>query len=231
MPRSFAISTVFVLGVASPGVMSADAAQASRYRWPGDLIGRTESLAALQTLEIALLSRDSATLTLDDWCAAHTIAPPGTKVVADRDRAVVKAPTAEQRRLLGVGAEEPIRYRRVRLRCGDVVMSEADNWYVPSRLTPQMNAALESTDTPFGRVVQPLRFHRQTLSARLLWSPLPVGWDSGTPMPAATAVLDMAKHVIENQALLVTAAGVPFSQVVETYTDGVLDFAPPSRVK
>lgn len=231
MPSSFAISTVLVLGAALPGVMSAVGAQATRYPWPGDLIGRTQSLAALQSLEIALLSRDSATLTLDAWCAAHTIAPAGTKVVADRDRAVVKAPTAEQRRLLGVGADEPIRYRRVRLRCGDVVMSEADNWYVPSRLTPQMNAALESTDIPFGRVVQPLRFHRQTLSARLLWSPLPVGWDSGTQMPITTAVLDVAKHVIENQALLVSAAGVPFSQVVETYTDGVLNFAPPSRMK
>jgi hypothetical protein len=29
---------------------------------------------------------------------------------------------------LGVGTEEPVKYRHVRLRCGTHVLSEADNW-------------------------------------------------------------------------------------------------------
>jgi hypothetical protein len=29
---------------------------------------------------------------------------------------------------------------------------EADNWYVPSRLTPDINKTLDMTDTPFGIV-------------------------------------------------------------------------------
>ena len=37
----------------------------------------------------------------------------------------------------GIGPDEPVAYRHVRLRCGDHVLSEADNWYVPSRLTPE----------------------------------------------------------------------------------------------
>ncbi len=212
----------------SAGSPSADAIAAPSHAWPGDTLGRTQSLAALQSLEIILLTRDSATLALDAWCADHHIGAPGSKIIADRDRTITKTPTADQRRRLGVTDDEPIRYRRVRLRCGAHVLSEADNWYVPSRLTPQMNAALDASDTPFGRVVQPLHFRRQTLSARLLWSPLPTGWDTGAPIGRGSPTLDIAPYVIENRALLVTAAGTPFSEVVETYTRDVLDFAPPA---
>lgn len=217
--------------VASATLATASAATIAplTHRWPGDLAGRLASLATLQSLEIELLTRDSATVTLDDWCARHRIAAPGSRIVADRESGTRKEPTPEQRRLLGVSAQEPVEYRRVRLRCGTHILSEADNWYVPSRLTPQMNAALAGTNTPFGRVVAPLRFHRQTLAARLLWAPLPAGWDSGTALPAADAPLDIPEHVIENQALLVTSAGVPISIVTETYTRGVLDFPPPTR--
>ena len=49
-------------------------------------------------------------------------------------------------------------------------MSEADNWYVPARLTPEMNAFLDTTDTPFGKAVRPLQPYRKTLEAKLLWS-------------------------------------------------------------
>ncbi len=46
--------------------------------------------------------------------------------------------------------------------CGGHVLSEADNWYVPARLTPQMNRALDTSDTPFGAAVKALDFHRAT---------------------------------------------------------------------
>ncbi|MHB8286839.1 MAG: hypothetical protein ACYDD1_19475 [Caulobacteraceae bacterium] len=217
-----ALVITLISAVSSPVV-----AGAIRHTWPGDVAGRAESLAALQSLEIDLLTQDSATLTLDDWCARHHIDAPGSKIVADRVYAIIKIPTADQRRLLGVTDQEPIRYRRVRLRCGGHVLSEADNWYVQSRLTPQMNAELDSSDTAFGRVVHALGFRRQTLSARLLWSPLPPGWDTGAPISGGSAALDIPEHVIENRALLLTAGGTPFSEVIETYTSNVLDFAPP----
>lgn len=207
----------------------ADADGAARHVWAGDVTSRLEMLASLQSLQIELLTRDSATLTLDDWCERHHIDAPGSKIVAQRDTTVVKPATAEQRRLLGVSDDEPIRYRRVRLRCGIHTLSEADNWYVPSRLTPRMNAELDSGTAAFGRVVQALRFRRQTLSAKLLWSPLPSGWDSGTAAASASATMRIPRYVIENRALLVTSSGAPFSEVIESYTSDVLDFAPPSR--
>jgi len=162
-------------------------ASPARTAWPDAPIARLEILAELQTLNADLLSHDSATLTLDRWCSHHHLAD-GAKIVADRVRGQDKAPPAAVREQLHAGADQPIAYRRVRLRCGEHILSEADNWYVPSRLTPDMNRTLETSDTAFGRVVQPLRFQRHTVAAKLLWSPLPEGWDSGgAPLPPAFA--------------------------------------------
>lgn len=80
----------------------------------------------------------------------------------------------------------PIQYRRVQLFCGDKLLSEADNWYAPSRLMPEMNRQLNETDAPFGRVIKDLDFHQETHSATLLWSPLPDGWEVA-PVPASEA--------------------------------------------
>lgn len=195
--------------------------------WKDGYTTRLEALALLQSLNSDLLSHDSATLTLDRWCGTHRLAEPA-KIVAERMRDVEKAPTPDQRELLGVSATEPIRYRRVRLKCGSRVLSEADNWYVPSRLKPDMNQALDSSDIAFGRAVQALQFRRRTLSAELLWSPLPEGWEMGAPLRMkAGKPLEVPPYVIQHKAVLTLPDGTAISEVVETYTSEVLGFAEP----
>jgi hypothetical protein len=81
--------------------------------------------------------------------------------------------------------------------CGTHLLSEADNWYRPSQLTPEMNAELDTTDTPFGTAVRPLSFHRKTLGANATA-------DQHTPLQV--------------KALLLTKSEVPFSLVVENYS-------------
>jgi chorismate-pyruvate lyase len=195
--------------------------------WPDTFISRVEAVALLQTLNGNLLSHDSATLTLERWCDVHRLASPAHIVavrVADRE----KPASPEQRRELGVTPEEPIRYRRVRLLCGTVVLSEADNWYVPGRLTAEMNKLLDSSDVPFGKVVQALHFRRRTLSSTLLWAPLPEGWEmNAIPRSDASALLTIPSEVLQHRALLTLPDGTPFSEVVETYTAGVLAFQVP----
>jgi hypothetical protein len=179
-------------------------------------------LAELQTLNAQLLSHPSATLTLEQWCGAHHLAPVA-KIVAQRVHGAGKPLPDGARALLGIGPDEPVRYRRVALSCGDVVLSDADNWYVPSRLTPEMNRQLDASDVPFGKVVQPLHFRRQTLSADLLWSPLPEGWDSGTALPPTSGQpLAIPDHVLQHRAVLYTGDNQPFSLVIESYTRQVL---------
>ena len=115
----------------------------------------------------------------------------------------------EIRALLKAGSDEPIRYRRVKLTCGTHVLSEADNWYVPARLTPQMNADLDTSNTPFGVAVKALNFHRATLDVQSVKA---------------------GKTILRVRALLLTPAMQPFSLVVENYT-AELKGPPPGEPK
>ena len=199
-----------------------------KFSWTDGFTSRLEALALIETLNSELLSHDSATLTLDRWCEDHHLASPA-RIVAERVHGVDKIPTAQQRENLGVTAAEPIRYRRVRLSCGGHVLSEADNWYVPSRLTPEMNNVLDTSDTAFGRAVHALNFHRRTISAKLLWSPLPQNWEMHTG-PRATSnatVLVIPHQVLQHTAVLSLPDGKPISEVVETYTEEILNFPQP----
>lgn len=193
--------------------------------WPGSFVARVEALALLQTLNAELLTNSSATLTLENWCDIHHLATPA-KIIAERVMDVEKPASAEQRLELAVTPTEPLRYRRVKLLCGTVVLSEADNWYVPARLTPDMNRLLDTTNTPFGKAVQALHFLRHTLSSKLLWLPLPEGWEMNA-RAKDTPFLTIPPYVLEHRAVLTLADGTPFSEVVETYTANVLGFSAP----
>jgi chorismate-pyruvate lyase len=185
-------------------------------------LARFEAALLLQTLNAELLGHDSATLVLERWCSVHRLASPA-RIVAERVAGVYKAPTPEQRQALRVAAQDEVRYRRVRLVCGGVVLSEADNWYVPRRLTPAMNQRLDTTDTPFGLAVRPLHFQRHTVAAQLLWSVLPPQWEMRPTLDIdAARELCLPAQVLQHRALLTLPDGTPFSEVVETYTRNVL---------
>ena len=221
------IRTVTMVMMLSVCVLPVAAVESSS-RWPDTALGRTQALAELQTLNAQLLSHPSATMTLEHWCAAHHLAAPAT-IVAHRLKGADQPLPEGARAQLRIGPDEPVRYRRVQLVCGAVVLSDADNWYVPRRLTPAMNTQLETSDAPFGKVVQPLHFRRQTLAADLLWSPLPEGWDSGAARPAASKKpLDIPEHVLQHRALLYREDNQPFNLVIESYTANVLT-PPPTR--
>jgi hypothetical protein len=202
-----------------------DATSGQSQNWSGSFVARVEALALLETLNAELLSNSSATLTLEHWCDSHHLASP-PRIVAVRVPDVDKPVSPEQRQELHVTPTEPVRYRRVRLKCGSIVLSEADNWYVPSRLTPEMNKLLDTTDTPFGKAVQPLHFRRHTLSAKVLWHPLPDGWELNAASINA-AVVPMPATLLEHRAILTLADGTPFSEVAEFYTANVLGFQVP----
>ncbi len=184
---------IAIVGLANPAIAAAPSLDASR--------------ALIARLETDLLSHDSATETLQRWCAARHLADPA-KIVAERVLGHDKPADPEVRRRLHAAPGEPVRYRRVALACGTHVLSNADNWYRPGRLSAAMNDELDTTDHPFGLVVKPLGFHRVTLDSKLLVPP------RASAIPA---------DVIRNAAVLETADGEPFSLVVETYTAQVLD--------
>ena len=197
-------------------------------RWPDTYVARLEALALIQTLNADILASRSATQSLENWCRDHRLADE-PRIVARAVTGVSKPPDAEQRQRLEVTDRDDVKYRRVQLRCGSHVLSEADNWYVPGRLTAEMNRLLETTDTPFGTVVRSLEPYRRTFAVRLLWAPLPDGWErepaKATGGSGRTLVIPDA--LFEHRAVLYDRSGRPFSEVSEIYQRDVLAFSPP----
>jgi hypothetical protein len=196
--------------------------------WPDSFVGRLEVFALIERLNGELLASRSATATLEAWCAEHRMAAPA-RVSAFLARNVDKTPTQADRSALELGPGEQFRYRHVRLACGVHVLSEADNWYVPSRLTPDMNRQLETTDIPFGRAVQALHPVRQTLSVERLWSPLPQDWDQfsqgASDRNALKGGLAIPPYLFRHHAILFDGQRRPIALVVESYTGETLHYS------
>jgi chorismate-pyruvate lyase len=223
--RSAVLSAVLCFAAVLP------AAARQRPEWRDTFESRVEVLALLQTLNSEILAASSATRILEAWCGEHRMAD-DPKIVARRVPGVRKEPSAEQLQRLDVRDASEVQYRRVELRCGAHLFSEADNWYVPSRLTPEMNALLTTTDTPFGKAVQPLHPYRRTIAVTMLWTPLPRGWEQQRRprfRSRPRRMLVVPKEVFQHRAVLYTADHLPFSEVVETYQSGLLAFPAPRR--
>ena len=91
--------------------------------------------ALMQALNDELLASRSATQTLRrpaGWTSRHLHRG---RMVARLLTNVDKPAVAEQRERLHLASTDVVKFRHVRLQCGSRVLSEADNWYVPGRLT------------------------------------------------------------------------------------------------
>lgn len=176
---------------------------------PGSSVA--EARIRLRRFNAALLASNSATITLERWSAGS-----GAPVLARRKAAPEKPPTPAQRERLQIAADEPVIYRCVELACGGRILSEAENWYVPRRLTADILATLDHSDLPFGRAVTALAPRRETFLVEALW-PSP---DGGAPTPVPWRVL---RHA----ALVRDVDGRAFSEVNEVYTREILAFGPP----
>ena len=154
----------------------------------------------LNAFEANLTAHDSATEALRLWCAARGLARDPV-ITAQFVRGSDQPPPAGLHTLLEVTSDEPLGYRHVRLSCAGAVLSEAHNWYVPARLTPEMNRALAQTDTPFGKVAAALHFTREPQSA--------------VPGPNHSCPGGV---ISTHRALLRLPDGRPLAMVVECYT-------------
>ncbi|MBL1255271.1 hypothetical protein [Methylocystis sp. Sn-Cys] len=217
---------IFLRSMALAAALLVSPVAGAEQRWPEGFLSRVEVLALIQTLNASLLASRSATMTLERWCADHKMALE-PKIVATRVSGADKPPSDETRQRLRVDLSEPVKYRRVQLSCGAHVLSDADNWYVPGRLSQDMNRTLETTDTPFGKAVAPLQPFRRTIDMKMRWSPLPEGWELA-PQSAQSeeGALPLPRDIFEHTAVLYGQDQKPFSEVHETYTSGILDFPP-----
>ena len=197
--------------------------------WQDDFQSRLEAYAIMQMLNIELLGSPSATRTLEKWCQTHQLAAVAS-IVAQPILGDNKPTSQEQMQRLEVTGPEQLKYRKVRLYCGDQLLSEADNWYVPGRLTGEMNRLLETTQTPFGEAVAPLEPYRQTISVKMLWSPLPEGWETENPVHGEKnrkQPLTIPDALFEHRAVVYGKDRKPIAEVHEVYQRQIL--AAPKR--
>lgn len=165
------------------------------------ITGCSADTTVMHQFRQTLASHDSATVALEQWCGRRGIADPAHVEALAQDDADRFPASPAIRSVLGIGADIVVHVRHVRLTCGTSVLSDARNWYVPARLTPEMNRTLDTTRTPFGKVVAPLGLHRQ---------PLPGGGASPAICPAGT--------IHHETAVLRRDDGIAYSLVSECYT-------------
>lgn len=156
--------------------------------------------SSLEAFEQVLSDHDSATLALEAWCAMRGFAQPARVTAQLVEGEDLPAP-ADIAATLKLTEDETATLRHVRLSCGARVLSEAWNWYVPERLTPEMNQVLRSSDVPFGKAVAALRFRRK---------PLAVIAGPAANCPAGT--------ISTHRAMLFLPDGRPLAHLVECYT-------------
>jgi chorismate-pyruvate lyase len=191
---------------------------------PSPATRQAQAFALLQTLNARLLASHSATSTLEEWCVGHASA--GDAVIRARRVAGVDKPASvEQRERLEVARRERVVYRRVELACGERVLSEAENWYVPGRLTAEIRKVLAKSDTPFGRAVMDLNPVRDTFAVEVFWRPEDAP-GAGFDQPDAERAIPW--RLFQHRALVYGENRRPFSEVNETYTREILAFGPPA---
>lgn len=180
--------------------------------------GLDHALDLLRMLNARLLASHSATSTLEQWRRERPSAG-NSAIRARRVGGVDRPASATQRERLEVAPRERVVYRRVELACGERVLCEAENWYVPSRLTAEIREILANSDTPFGRAVTELNPVRETFAVEIFWRPE----DAGAAPPEA----DIPWRLFQHRALVYGPGRAPFAEVNETYTNEILAFGPP----
>ena len=126
----------------------------------------TENWARYEALVAALLQTGSATETLATWSRRRGW---DDAIVAHKLEADMRPAPARIAALLDIGEGETVGYRKVALASGERVLSRADNWFTPGRLSSGVNAGLDASQTPFGRLVGRMSPSRQVISADRLW--------------------------------------------------------------
>jgi hypothetical protein len=167
------------------------------------MTARSPIPALIQDLSMRLIAGATATETLLAWCDEHGLSE-GPITVEIRQRFAPAIVPDDVLPALKLDPGEGISYRHVQLMRGSLPLAAAENWFVPQRLTADMNEALIGTIVPFGRVVAPLHPFRRTLAAHL---------------PSHSEI------ILLHQAVILSNTGTALAFVKESYSSDLVSFA------
>ena len=163
----------------------------------------SDTAALVWALNTRLIAGATATETLLAWCDEHGLSE-GPITVEIRQRFAPALVPDEVLPALEPGPGDGIHYRQVRLMRGSLPLAAAENWFVPQRLTADMNEALNRTNVPFGHVIAPLQPLRRTLAVN--------------PQPHAEIIL-------VHSAVILSRLGTALALVKESYFSDLVAFA------
>lgn len=154
-----------------------------------------------------LSAREKALLVTDGTVTQLLEAFAGERITVKKlDQRLVKGGPPS----LAVGEDEPVMSRRILLRGDRRAYLHAESWLVPSRLPPNMQEAMQNTDTPIGELWKAARLEtfREILEVRRETNPEVSGLLGGAGMLLA-------------RSYLVNTAGRPISLVIERFPAGL----------
>jgi hypothetical protein len=169
-----------------------------------------------------LIAGAMATETLLAWCEEHGLSQ-GPITVECQQRLALSAVPDEVRATLGPAAHEAVHYRQVRLMRGSLALATAENWFVPQRLTADMNETLNQTEIPFGTVIAPLRPFRRTLAAHL--QPLAADPAEDLLRARGSAHQPRPEIILEHIAVILSGSRTALAFVKESFFSELVSFA------
>jgi hypothetical protein len=182
----------------------------------------SDTEALIWALSTRLIASATATDTLLAWCEEYGLSH-GPITVVIRQRFAPAVVPGEVMAALGLAASEAVHYRQVRLMRGSLALAAAENWFVPERLTAEMNGALNQTDIPFGTVIAPLQPVRRTLVANA-W-PLVDEPVEDPPWFSGSAHHPFPEIILEHKAMILTGSGTSLALVNEFFFADLVSFA------
>jgi len=178
----------------------------------------------IQELSTCLINGSTATGTLQAWCEEHHLSKGPISIIC-RHHAPASRIDDDILDQLEARPREPIWYRRVQLVRGSLPLSEAENWFVPQRLPPEIAEVLATTDVPFGQAIAPLKPFRRTLSVRV--PALRPGCSAEQLSGMCRIERRLPAVVLEHEAVVLGKIGTPLAVVREHYRAELVSFARP----
>ena len=162
----------------------------------------------IERLNDLLLRSPSITQTLQEWCDEHD--PPAARITLERLLDSTLRP-ADDVTIDALWPRQPekIHARSVWLLRRGNPICKVDSWFIPDRLSPEIFAALKSTNVTFGSAVRALKPIRRTLSAQIL--------QSGTKTEPWKQIMAPLTVILEHKAVISDSDGFPLCVAHEHY--------------
>lgn len=170
------------------------------------------TVVRVRNLSYHLLRAPTATEALEAWCEEYDLST-GSITAMKRVDSSPRYIDEEALDDLWLQPNEWLEPRRVLLVRGGLPLCEADNWFVPQRLPPDVRTALKTTNVPFGAAIRDLHPARRTYFVRFA----SFASEDSPATDFSLPVLSRSAVILEHRAMVFDGDRRPLAVVTERY--------------